>query len=113
MSLLAELNTILDGLGVPVETGIFTGVPPGEYVVLTPLVDDFALFGDNQPLIDVSEVRLSVFSKQNYRSLANLIVKALLEADITITDRRYLGYEEESEYHHYVVDGAKHYELEE
>ena len=38
--ILTELNTLLDGLGIPVETGIFSGVPPNEYVVITPLTED-------------------------------------------------------------------------
>ena len=45
--------------------------------------------------------------------LANQIVKKLLNAEFTITDRRYIGYETETGYHHYVVDAAKHYEMEE
>ena len=65
MSVLSELNTLLTPI-LPVETGVFSGVPPDEYLVLTPLADDFALFGDNVPLTDVSEVRISLFSKSNY-----------------------------------------------
>ena len=39
-------------------------------------------------------------------------VKALLEADFTVTDRRYLGFDSETGYHHYVIDAAKYYEWE-
>ena len=60
-----ELNTILTPI-LPVETGVFSDVPPDEYLVLTPMTDVFALFGDNAPLIDVSEVRISLYSKGNY-----------------------------------------------
>jgi len=31
MSILSELNSLLDGLGIPIETGVFSGVPPDEY----------------------------------------------------------------------------------
>ena len=41
------------------------------------------------------------------------VVNALLAADFTITARQYIGFENESGYHHYAVDVAKHYELEE
>ncbi len=34
----------------------------------------------------------------------------LLEADFTITDRRYLGYEEDTE-HYFAIDVAKIYEV--
>ena len=112
MSLLAELNTILTPI-LPVETGVFSDVPPDEYLVLTPMTDGFALFGDNAPLINVSEVRISLFSKGNYLKQKQQITKELLNADITLTDRRYIGYESDTAYHHYAIDVAKEYELEE
>nr|WP_278532777.1 hypothetical protein [Dehalococcoides mccartyi] len=46
-------------------------------------------------------------------SLKNQIVRALLDADFTITDRRYIGHEDDTGYHHYAIDVAKNYELEE
>jgi hypothetical protein len=64
--ILTELNTLLDGLGIPVETGIFNGVPPNEYIVITPLADVFEVHADNQPQAETQEVRLSLFSKGNY-----------------------------------------------
>ena len=113
MSLLKELTALLDALGIPAETGTFKAQAPDTYVVITPLSDTFDTYADNRPLREIQEARISLFSKQNYRACANRIVKALLDAGITITDRRYLGYEEESEYHHYAVDTANHYEMEE
>lgn len=112
MSILQELNTLLTPI-LPVETGIFSGVPPDEYTVLTPMTDNFALFGDNVPLIDVSEVRISLFSKGNYVKRKNQLTAALLGADFTITDRRYIGHEDDSGYHHFAIDAAKEYETEE
>ena len=106
MSLLSELNTILTTLNIPVETGVFSGVPPDEYAVLTPLTDDFALFGDDRPLIDVSEVRISLFTKRNYLMRAVVIVEKLLAADITLTARKYVGHENDTGYHNYCVDCA-------
>ena len=112
MSILAELNTILDALAVPLETGIFSGVPPDEYVVLTPLTDGFPLFADNAPQAETQEVRLSLFSKANYRKRARQIIAALLAADITITERRYVGFDTDTSYHGYAIDVAKIYKLE-
>jgi len=113
MSVLSLLNSIMESLGLPVETGIFSGVPPDEYVVLTPLTDDFPLYGDDIPLAEVSEVRVSLFSKSNYTKRKNQITKALLSADFIITSRRYIGFENETSYHHFVTDVMKNYELEE
>ena len=112
MSVLEELNTLLSSL-LPVETGIFSDVPPDEYLVLTPMADVFTLFGDNAPLIDVPEVRISLYSKGNYIKRKNQITSALLGAEFTITDRRYIGHENDTGYHHYLIDVAKHYEMEE
>ncbi len=111
MSILSELNSLLAPL-LPVETGVFTGTVPGEYVVITPMTDGFALFGDNTPIAEVSEVRLTLFSKGNYRRRKSQITSALLKADFTITDRRYVGHENDSGYHHYAIDVAKQYETE-
>ena len=113
MSILRELNTILDALGVPVETGVFKGKAPDEYAVITPLTDFFEIHADDRPRHETQEARISLFSKNNYQQRKNQIVKALLDADIAVTDRRYIGHEDDTGYHHYAVDAAKNYELEE
>lgn len=113
MSILSELNTLFETANIPVETGVFSGVPPDEYLVLTPLTDTFAVYGDNRPLADINEVRISLFSKNNYLQRKNQLVRMLLQADFAITDRRYIGHEDDTGYHHYAIDVAKYYELEE
>ena len=35
MSLLSELKTVADACSIPVETGVFSGVPPDLYLVIT------------------------------------------------------------------------------
>ena len=112
MSLLEELNTILLPI-VPLETGVFSEPPPDRYVVVTPLMDTFLLHTDDRPRHETQEARLSLFDKGNYGASKNQIVRALLAADITITDRRYVGHEDDTGYHHYAIDVAKIYELEE
>ena len=99
MSLLSEVKQILEQCDIPVETGVFSDVPPDTYAVLTPLSDSF----------DVHEVRLSLFCKENYLKIKNRLVKAMLNADITITNRRYIGHEDDTGYHHYAIDVAKSY----
>ena len=112
MSLLSELNTLLDNLQIPVETGVFNGKAPETYVVITPLTDTFALYAGDCPQYEVQEARLSLFSQGNYRPLKRQIEKALLAAGITMTDRRYIGHEDDTGYHHFAIDAAKYYELE-
>lgn len=112
MNILTELNSLLTTLQISVETGVFSGIPPDEYIVLTPLADTFALHGDNCPHAEIQEVRLSFFSKGNYIAAKNQLVKILLQADFTITDRKYIGHENDTGYYHYTIDLAKEYFLE-
>ena len=113
MKLLAALNSIIQPTNIPIETGYFSGLPPDEYMVLTPLSDRFDLFADNQAHSVIEEVRISVFSKKNYLPIKKLLTKKLLQNEITITDRRYIGFENETKYHHYAIDVMKEYEMEE
>jgi hypothetical protein len=110
MSILSELNSIIIPLGLPVETGIFSGVPPDEYAVLTPLTDDFPLFGDDKPIANTAEVRVSLFSRGNYLARAVQLTAAFISADFTVTARRYVGYDGDSAMHNYCVDVSKNYE---
>lgn len=109
MSLLAEVKAIIENCKIPVETGVFSGLSPDTYAVLTPLADSFDLHADNKPTMDMQEVRLSLFCKENYLKSKNRLVKAILNADITVTDRRYIGHEDGTGYHHYAIDVAKSY----
>ena len=113
MSVLADIQSALSGLGIPIETGVFTDKAPAKYIVVVPLADSFDLHADNAPGCDVQEARISLYSQGSYTKEKNAIVKALLAADMTITDRRYIGYENDTGYHHYAVDVAQYYEMEE
>lgn len=113
MSLLEELKATLTPLGIPIETGVFTDTAPDKYIVVVPLADTFDIHADNSPGVDIQEARLSLYCKGNYTKDKNRIVRTLLAADFTITDRRYIGYETETGYFHYAVDVAKFYEMEE
>ena len=113
MSILEELTALFDGLGVSVETGVFSGTAPDEYVVITPLADTFEFYGDNRPEYETQEARLSLFSKRNYLTLKNSTVMALLNNDFNISNRQYIGHEDDTGYHHYAIDILKMYTLRE
>jgi hypothetical protein len=112
MSILSELNTLLSPVA-PIETGIFSGVPPGEYIVLTPLADSFPLTGDDAPLAEMNEVRISLFTKNNYLARARQIVRLLFRAGFSVTARQYVGREDDTGFHNYAIDVAKAYEWKE
>jgi len=109
ISILAELTALLTSLGIPVETGVFSSTPPNTYCVLTPIHEEFALYADNMPVLDVAEVRISLFTRENYTKLKNRIVKVLILADFTITERRYVGRDDETGYFCLAVDVEKSY----
>lgn len=112
MSILSDVQRVLAPLDIPIETGVFTDKAPDKYIVVVPLSDTFAVNADNVPTYDVQEARLSLYTKGSYTKAKNALVRALLTADITITGRQYIGYETETGYHHYNVDIANHYEME-
>jgi len=55
---------------------------------------------------------LSYFNKGSYTKQKNAMIRALLGADFVITDRRYIGHEDDTGFHHYAIDVAKHYGME-
>jgi len=112
MNILSELTALLSMLAIPVETGVFSGKAPDEYVVVTPLADTYPVHADNRPQCETQEARLSLFSKGNYLRRKNEITRSLLAADFTITGRWYIGHEDDTNFHHYAIDVAKYYELE-
>ena len=111
--MLEELNMIVESAGLPVETGVFSNATPDEYVVITPISEHFELFSDNSPSMNIEEARLSLFSKANYGAKKRQLVRLLLSAGFLVLERRYVGLEEDTGYHHFAIDVAKEYMEEE
>ena len=109
MSMLEELIMIIVSAGLPVETGVFSGTAPDEYVVITPISEHFELFSDDAPGMNIEEARLSLFSKGNYGAKKRQLVRLLLTAGFLVSERRYIGLEEDTGYHHFAIDVAKEY----
>ena len=105
--MLEELNTIVERTGLPVETGVFSGTAPDEYVVITPISEHFGLFSDDGPGMNIEEARLSLYSKKNYTQKKDLLVRMLLTAGFTVSDRQYIGHEADTGYHHSSIDLAQ------
>jgi hypothetical protein len=112
MNILEELNRLLTGLGIAVETGVFSGKAPDEYVVITPLSDDLDLYADNLPQSETQGARLSLYSKRNYLRRKRQIVRALLDREFTVTGQLYVGREDDTGYFHATIDTVKQYVLE-
>lgn len=110
MSLLSEITEIAKTVKLQVETGVFTNTPPDEYIVLTPIADGFELLADDAPNFETQEVRVSLFTKGNYMKLKDILTRAFIKSEMTVTDRRYIAHEDDTGYHHYAIDVAKTYE---
>lgn len=109
MSILSEIKTILDGLKIPNETGIFKTKPaPDTFAVLVPMTDE-AMCADDMPDNEVQSVRIELYTKGNYRTVARSVADGALAAGMAITERRYIEHEDETGYHHYAVDLEKNY----
>ena len=105
--MLEELNAIVESAGLPVETAVFSGTAPDAYVVITPISEHFGLFSDDGPGMNIEEARLSLYSKKNYTQKKDLLVRMLLTAGFTVSDRQYIGHEADTGYHHYSIDLAQ------
>lgn len=111
-SLLKEIKEALLPTGIQIETGVFSEEAPDEYLVIIPIGEIYDFFADDLPRSELQEARLSLFSKENYMPRKNEIVKVLLKEGFTITERRYVGYEEDTGFHHFAIDVAKVYNVE-
>ena len=111
MNILSEVKELLSSLNIPIETGVFSGEAPNQYLVLVPLSDSYPLNADDLPQEDVQELRISLFTKGNYTRLKNSIVGRLLTHSFFITDRRFNGYDTGTGYYQYTIDIAKNYEV--
>ena len=105
--MLEELNRIVESAGLPVETGVFSGTAPDAYVVITPISEHFGLFSDDGPGMNIEEAWLSLYSKKNYTQKKDLLVRILLTAGVVVTDRRFIGREDDTGYFHIAIDVAK------
>jgi hypothetical protein len=112
MSILSELKNIVSAF-MPVETGVFSDLPPETYAVLTPLADTFPLNGDDMPISEVCNVRISIFSKENYLMFVRKVLKQLILSGFTVTGRQYIGREDDTGYYNTAIDVAKEYIWEE
>ena len=109
LMILAELKLIAQRLAVPVQTASFQKKPPDTFLVLIPLVESFPEHADDEPQFTQPEVRLSLYTKGSYTTLADTLVRTLLKSDFCVINRQYIEYETDTGYHHYEIDVTKVY----
>ncbi len=75
-----------------------------KFIVIIPIADNLGNHADNKPGAQIEEAELALYVKGNYLDLRDRITKLLIEADILISGRRYIEYETNTKYHHYVFN---------
>nr|DAJ34636.1 MAG TPA: Protein of unknown function (DUF806) [Caudoviricetes sp.] len=108
--LLENLSHIAKQLGLAYAVSCYTDSPaPDTYLVFTPLTDSLEVFADNTPGVEIEEARISLFTKTNYLAMRNQLTRALIDAGLTVTARRYVGFEADTGFHHYSIDVATYH----
>ena len=77
---------------------------PDTFLVIIPGTDDFPVCADDRPIVETEEVELALYCKGNYLKMRDEITTRLLDTDITITSRKYMEFEKETKYHHYIFE---------
>ena len=111
MTILAELKTIVSDLGLQSGVSVFEGKAPDEFVVFVPIGSTFEQFADDLPQYNSPEIRISLFTRNNFYELENALTKSLIQHDFTITERTYVDFEEDTKYHHIAIDVEKIYTI--
>lgn len=104
LSVNEKIIMALKSLNIPISVMENTKKGLSEFIVLIPLTDRLSGYSDNKPSVTYGEAELALYTKGNYIPLRDEITRLLLEADIGITERRYIEYETETGYHHYIID---------
>lgn len=112
MTLNELINTALAPLKVSVTVVEHIPDDAERFCVIIPASDNFECCGDDRPLSGTEGAELALYCKGNYLAFRDEVLKLLVGAGITVTGGRYLEYEENTEYHHYIYEivDARNYE---
>lgn len=106
---LENLTTLTDELGLHLFAGAFSATPaPATHRVATPLADMLDVLVGNTPGVEIEKVRLALFTTGSSLPLCGKLTAALLGAGLTVTGRRYVGFEKDTGLQHCGIDVAAH-----
>ena len=78
-----------------------TTKPP--YIVLTPVDDDYNAHADDEPQGWTEEVLISIYTVTNYKTIAEAVCTACINAGFAITERKFIEREDKTKYYHYAI----------
>lgn len=107
MTLNERIIEALAPLGIPISVmeHMTDSGKSDRFIVIVPENDDIT-YADDKPLDFTENAALQLYCKGNYLSFRDEVTNALISADITISSRRYLEYEQDTGYHHYIIEVA-------
>lgn len=97
---LSPLNVPVTVMENPTDSGM-----SDSFIVIVPENDNI-VYADDKPIAFTEGVELQLYCKGNYLGFRDEVTNALISADITIKSRRYLEYEQDTEYHHCIIEVA-------
>ena len=75
------------------------------FIVIVPENDNID-YADDKPIAFTENAELQLYCKGNYIGFRDKVTNALISADITITSRQYLEYEQDLDFHCYSIGVA-------
>lgn len=112
MTLNERIITALAPLDISVTVTEHTPDGAERFCVIIPEQDGFECCGDDRPISGTEQVELALYCQGNYLAYRDEVLKLLVGAGITVASGRYLGFEEDTKYHHYIykVADTRNYE---
>lgn len=96
---LSPLNIPVTVVENPTDSGVID-----KFIVIIPTSDDFELYADDKPLAGTETAELALYCRGNYLAFRDKVTELLIAADVTIASRRHLEFEQDTDYHHYIID---------
>lgn len=106
MTLNERIITALVPLGISVDVTEHTPDGAERFCVIIPASDNFECCADDRPISGTETAELALYCKGNYLAFRDETLKLLVGAGITVTDARYLEFENDTKYHHCIFDVA-------
>ena len=115
MKLLDVLDNVFISLKIPAYTAEFPETQPDLFAVFTPIEDQLTGHADNKPHYEITYIRISLFlscDDGDFRGIISKITRQLIDAKITVSDRRFIRIEDnppDKKYYHYTIDCEQMY----
>lgn len=111
MSLLADIKTIMTNINLPCQVGAYKTTPaPDRYAVIVPMNTSLE-YADNEPQDEIQSIRIIVYSKGSYTSLVKSLCNAIANAEISISEQRYIAHDDSTDLYQYAIDVENNYEF--